>query len=65
MQIPEGRKIFVHCIRNYRVSAFMFHYLHNVQVYSAEAAKSPMFERRKIEPQGRQVLDLSAEDFGL
>jgi protein tyrosine phosphatase (PTP) superfamily phosphohydrolase (DUF442 family) len=65
MKALEGSKVFVHCIMNYRVSAFMFHYLHKVQGYSIEVSKSPMFETWVMEPQWRGILDLSAGDIGL
>ena len=65
MKALEGSKVFVHCIMNYRVSAFMFHYLHKAQGYSIEASKSPMFETWVMEPQWRAILDLSAGDIGL
>lgn len=65
MQALESRKVFVHCIMNYRVSAFMFHYLHKCRGYSVEASKSPMFGIWRVEPQWRDILDLSADEIGL
>ena len=65
MQALENRKVFVHCIMNYRVSAFMFHYLHKCRGYSVEASKSPMFDTWQVEPQWQNILDLSADDIGL
>ena len=37
--------IFVHCVVNFRVSAFMYHYLKLEKGYSDAAARSPMFEK--------------------
>ena len=65
MQSLEGRKVFIHCIMNYRVSAFMFHYLHKLKGYSEDAAKSPMFDLWQVEPQWADILELSADDIGL
>ncbi|WP_165495678.1 protein tyrosine phosphatase family protein [Marinobacter halodurans] len=39
------QKIFIHCIMNYRVSAFMTHYLRLVEGYDAADARSPLFDR--------------------
>ena len=38
-------KIFVHCVVNFRVSAFMYHYLKLAKGYTDEDARSPMFEK--------------------
>jgi hypothetical protein len=38
-------KIFVHCVLNLRVSAFMYHYLKLAKGYTDEDARSPMFEK--------------------
>ena len=65
MQAMEDRRVFVHCIMNYRVSAFMFHYLHKVQGYSTNDARSTIFEQWKIEPCWQVLMELSAEDIGL
>ncbi len=65
MQTLNKRKVFVHCIMNYRVSAFMFHYLHKVQGYSEDAARSSIFGLWQVEPQWMDILDLSADEIGL
>ena len=39
-----GRKVFVHCIMNYRVSAFCYRYLTQVEGLSDDAARSPIFD---------------------
>jgi len=43
----EGQKVWIHCAMNYRVSAFMYLYLRQVQGLPDREAKSPMFERWK------------------
>ena len=49
-------------IMNYRVSAFMFHYLHKLKGYSMDAAKSPMFELWQVEPQWLDILELMQQE---
>jgi protein tyrosine phosphatase (PTP) superfamily phosphohydrolase (DUF442 family) len=63
MQTLENQQVFVHCIMNYRVSAFMFHYLHHLKDYPVEQARSPMFERWQIEPQWQAIMELTADDL--
>ncbi len=41
----NDHKILVHCVVNFRVSAFMYHYLKLERGYSEEDARSPMFEK--------------------
>ena len=65
MEALEGQKIFVHCIMNYRVSAFMFLYLTKVKNYPVESARSPIFERWEVEPQWQEIMTLSAEELEL
>ena len=61
----RGRKLFVHCIMNYRVSAFMYLYLTHVEGMPEEQARSPIFERWNIEPQWRALLAMDARELGL
>jgi len=44
MRSLEGKKIWVHCVRNWRVSAFMYHYLRHEKGVSLAAACSPMID---------------------
>lgn len=64
MQSQQDRPVFVHCIMNYRVSAFMFHYLTLVQDWSAQKARSPIFDQWKIEPQWQAIMELEPEALG-
>lgn len=41
----EGKKVWVHCVMNLRVSAFMYHYLKRVRGYDEAAARSPVLPR--------------------
>lgn len=43
MDAYEGKKKWVHCVFNYRVSAFMYHYLRIRRDYSPGEARSPIF----------------------
>jgi protein tyrosine phosphatase (PTP) superfamily phosphohydrolase (DUF442 family) len=45
MQALEGRKVWVHCVVNARVSAFMYLYLKHVKGFEDHAARSPLLER--------------------
>jgi protein tyrosine phosphatase (PTP) superfamily phosphohydrolase (DUF442 family) len=63
MQALQGRKVWVHCVVNARVSAFVYHYLRHVQGVDEEAAKTKLL--RKWIPQmddvWREFLTLSPE----
>ena len=45
----EGRKVWVHCVVNARVSAFVFRYLTEVKGYEAEAASTQLLKRWRPE----------------
>lgn len=51
------RKVFVHCIMNYRVSAFMYHYLRLVEGADEESARSSIFARWKPNDTWQQVMN--------
>ena len=65
LQALEGTPVLVHCIMNYRVSAFMFHYLHTMAGWSVKAARSPMFERWTPDPVWSDLLAWPAAKIGL
>jgi len=44
MKSLEGQKVWVHCVRNWRASAFMYHYLRHQEGVPLAAACSPMFD---------------------
>jgi protein tyrosine phosphatase (PTP) superfamily phosphohydrolase (DUF442 family) len=64
MRALEGRRKWVHCVANLRVSAFCFHYLHHVRGLDAEAARSPMFEKwePRMTPVWRELLAFSTAE---
>jgi protein tyrosine phosphatase (PTP) superfamily phosphohydrolase (DUF442 family) len=45
MQGLEGRKKWVHCVVNMRVSAFCYHYLRHVRGLDEKAARSPILTK--------------------
>ena len=61
----HNEKIFVHCIMNYRVSAFMFHYLRWVEGWPEADARSPMFGSWQPDAVWKDLLSWTAEDIGL
>lgn len=44
MNAFTDQKIWVHCVMNYRVSAFMYHYLRSHYGYTPEQARSSIFD---------------------
>ena len=65
MDSLKGAKIFVHCIMNFRVSAFMYHYLSKVEQLNDEQAKSLMFDYWELDPIWSDVMSWTASDIGL
>lgn len=60
----DGEQLFVHCIMNYRVSAFMFHYLTRVEGWPQDRARSPVLDSWQPEPQWQAILNLPDSEFG-
>jgi protein tyrosine phosphatase (PTP) superfamily phosphohydrolase (DUF442 family) len=65
MQALEGRKVWVHCVVNARVSAFMYLYLKHVKGYEEHAARSPLLEKwaPKMDDVWRAFLALDPAHF--
>lgn len=61
----DGQRVFIHCIMNYRVSAFMYHYLTKVVKLSDRLARSEMFDRWQPDPVWTRVLLWSEKEIGL
>jgi protein tyrosine phosphatase (PTP) superfamily phosphohydrolase (DUF442 family) len=53
MKALDGKKVWVHCVLNLRVSAFTYHYLRHVRGLDEAASRSPML--RRWEPQMEEV----------
>ncbi|MBF9002944.1 protein tyrosine phosphatase family protein [Vibrio nitrifigilis] len=65
MAALKDQKVFVHCIRNYRVAAFMYHYLSKVEKQDDEQAKSSMFKSWNLDAVWQDVMTWTASDIGL
>ena len=65
MEALKGKRVWVHCIMNYRVSAFMFHYLHKVEGLAQSESKSPLLKHWKPGRQWRAIMSLSSDEIGL
>ncbi len=57
-------RVWVHCVANYRVSAFLYHYLQLRQGYSLQAARSPIFKRWEPNTVWQAFLELDAHRLG-
>jgi protein tyrosine phosphatase (PTP) superfamily phosphohydrolase (DUF442 family) len=57
--------LFIHCIMNHRVTAFMYHYLTKVMGYDEARARSPMFDVWEPDEVWTAVMAWSREDIGI
>jgi protein tyrosine phosphatase (PTP) superfamily phosphohydrolase (DUF442 family) len=60
-----GQKVYVHCILNYRASAFMYHYLNKVVGLSHEESVSPMFNEWVPDMAWESLLNWDENKIGL
>jgi len=58
-------KVFIHCIMNYRVSAFMYHYLGKIENRDDSIARSVMLQQWDMEPVWKELMSWSSNDLGL
>jgi len=58
-------KVFIHCIMNYRVSAFMYHYLSKIENRDDSIARSVMLQQWDMEPVWKELMSWSSNDLGL
>ncbi|MCP4333191.1 MAG: phosphatase [Gammaproteobacteria bacterium] len=58
-------KVFIHCIMNYRVSAFMYHYLSKMENRDDNSARSVMFQKWDMDPVWKDLMTWSSSDLGL
>jgi protein tyrosine phosphatase (PTP) superfamily phosphohydrolase (DUF442 family) len=65
MRGMEGRKTWVHCVVNARVSAFCYHYLRHVRGLSEEESRAPMAGKwgPQLPDVWRDFLAISASDL--
>ena len=61
----RGEPVFVHCLMNHRVTAFMYHYFTKVAGYGEEDARSPMFDQWEPNEIWKDVLSWSREKIGI
>lgn len=66
MRALDGKKVWVHCVVNARVSAFMYHYLKHVRGLDDTAARSPVLERwaPRMDETWKAFLALGKDDIG-
>lgn len=65
MSILASEQVFVHCIMNYRVSAFMYHFLSKVEGLSEEESKSEIFNKWSPDEVWQSVLKWTTAEIGL
>jgi protein tyrosine phosphatase (PTP) superfamily phosphohydrolase (DUF442 family) len=65
LQALGGEKVYIHCILNYRVSAFMFHYLNKIKGFSTDEARSSVFQNWDPDPVWKDVFSWDAEKIGV
>ncbi len=67
MQVMDafaGKRRWVHCVVNYRVSAFMYHYLRTRRGFSDLQARSPVFEFWQPNETWRAFMQLNIDEVG-
>jgi protein tyrosine phosphatase (PTP) superfamily phosphohydrolase (DUF442 family) len=57
--------VFVHCISNFRVPVFMYHYLAKVEGLSEQDSRSLMFDHWQPDPLWQRVMQWTKEEIGL
>jgi len=67
MKAFESKKIFVHCVVNARVSAFMYQYLTLVKGLDTDVATSPILEKwlPSMDEHWRSIIDLAIDEIEL
>jgi protein tyrosine phosphatase (PTP) superfamily phosphohydrolase (DUF442 family) len=61
----EGKKCWVHCVVNYRASAFLYQYFRLVQKLSSEEAEKVMIAEWRPDQVWRDFMALEKKDVGL
>jgi protein tyrosine phosphatase (PTP) superfamily phosphohydrolase (DUF442 family) len=67
MEALKGKKVWVHCVVNARVSAFMYLYLKHVRQLDEAAARSPVLEawQPKMDDTWKRFISLGKEEIGI
>ena len=61
----KGKKCWVHCVVNYRVSAFLYHYFRLVRKVSDSEAKKVVIAEWQPDQVWRDFMSLEEKDIGL
>ncbi|GGX74299.1 protein tyrosine phosphatase family protein [Saccharospirillum salsuginis] len=61
----KDQRVFIHCIMNFRVSAFMYHYLSKIERKSEVKSRSIMFDHWDLEPAWKNLMSWSSRELGL
>ena len=65
LDAQQDHRLFVHCIMNYRVSAFMYLYLTRLRGWPEAQARSPILDRWAIEPQWQALMAMDSSALGI
>ncbi|MFG1498035.1 protein tyrosine phosphatase family protein [Saccharospirillum sp. HFRX-1] len=65
MDMLRDDKVFVHCIMNYRASAFLYQYLTKLAGYDEASARSPMLDSWTPPAVWQELLSWTRQDIGL
>lgn len=67
MAALDGSRVWVHCVVNKRVSAFMYHYLTKVKGFDEQRAISPILSQwmPEMEEVWGKLMGIGREDLGL
>lgn len=64
MRAFEGKKVWVHCVVNARVSAFSYHYLRHVRGQDEATSRSSILDKCEMNATWSGFMELSPEDIG-
>jgi len=65
MDLLRDDKVFVHCIMNYRASAFLYQYLTKLAGYDEVSARSPILETWSPPAIWQELMSWTREEIGL
>jgi hypothetical protein len=63
MEVFRGKRVWVHCAVNYRVSAFLYHYLRTVRKLDDSASRSSVFDWWDPDDTWREFLALELSEM--
>ena len=65
MDLLREEKVFVHCIMNYRASAFLYQYLTKLAGYDEASARSPVMDSWTLPSAWQELMSWTHQDIGL